>query len=170
MDVVLYPDPILKTKAKKIEAIDDSIVKLSKEMIKTMHKSDGVGLAGPQVGVSKQIIVVNPDPEEGSETVYINPRILKRKGKAVAEEGCLSFPKVYGEIERSTWIQVSATLINGEKVTFEAIDFEARVLQHEIDHLMGILFIAKMQPVEKIALKPQLKELEEQYTKANENI
>ncbi len=169
MEVVLYPDPVLKKRTEAIKNIDDEIVQLSKEMIKTMHRANGVGLAGPQVGVSKQIIIVNPTAEEGKETIYINPKILKRKGKELGEEGCLSFPGIYGSIERATWIQVAATLISGEQVTFEAEDFEARVLQHEIDHLLGILFINKIQPIEQVAIKPDLKELEQKYESNHEN-
>ncbi|BBM85115.1 peptide deformylase [Candidatus Uabimicrobium amorphum] len=169
MDVVLYPDPILKKRTEPINEVTEDIVELSQEMIKTMHRANGVGLAGPQVGISKQIIIVNPTAEEGNETIYLNPKILKRKGKEIGEEGCLSFPGVYGNVQRSTWIQVKATLISGEEVTFEAEDFEARVLQHEIDHLLGVLFINKIQPVEQIAIKTQLKELEQKYESKNEN-
>jgi len=169
MEVVLYPDPILKQKTEPITEVTDDIVKLSEEMIETMHRANGVGLAGPQVGVAKQIIIVNPTAEEGNDTVYLNPKILKRKGRESGEEGCLSFPGVYGNIERATWIQVKATLISGEEVTFEAKDFEARVLQHEIDHLLGVLFINKIQPVEQIAIKPQLKELEQKYESNHED-
>lgn len=169
MEVVLYPDPILKKRTEPISEVTEDIVKLSQEMIKTMHRANGVGLAGPQVGIAKQIIIVNPTAEEGNETVYLNPKILKRKGKEVGEEGCLSFPGVYGNVQRSTWIQVNAMLISGDEITFEAKDFEARVLQHEIDHLLGVLFINKIQPVEQIAIKTQLKELEQKYESKNEN-
>ena len=92
LTILKYPDPILTKPAEPILEINDEIRQLAKEMIETMYGSHGVGLAGPQVGVSKQIIVVNPDSEVGSEMVYLNPKILKRKGRCLAEEGCLSFP------------------------------------------------------------------------------
>ena len=161
MEIVLYPDPVLKRKAEKIPEIDAEVKELAAKMIETMHEGNGVGLAGPQVGISKQIIVVNPNPEEGEEDqVFINPCIIKRKGGELGSEGCLSLPEIYGTVKRSTWIKVTATLLSGEEVTFEAEDFWARVLQHEIDHLNGVLFITKIQPAEEVVIRGQLRELE----------
>ncbi len=163
MELVLYPDPLLYEVAQPINKIDDQIHELAAQMIEKMHESSGVGLAGPQVGVSKQIIVVNPTAEWGDEEVYINPKILKKKGGDSETEGCLSLPEITGTVTRSTWIKVSATLLSGEEVTFETEDFHARVLQHEIDHLLGILFISKIEPAEKIAIRGLLKNMERQY-------
>ena len=159
MKIFTYPDEILKKKAKPIEKIDDNIKKLVKNMIETLYESDGVGLAAPQVGKSIQLIIVNPDCEPGKETVYINPEIIKRKGREVGEEGCLSVPGVYGEVNRAKWIRFNATLLDGETVTLEAKDFEARVIQHEMDHLKGVLFVEKVLPIEEIRIKRELEQL-----------
>lgn len=163
MKIVHYPDPILKKKSEEIEEINDEIKSIANEMIEEMYKADGVGLAGPQVGISKQIIIVNHTANRGDEVVYINPKILQKKGREIGEEGCLSFPGISGNVTRATWIKVNAKLLSGEEVTFEAKDFMARVLQHEIDHLNGVLFVEKIQPAEKVIVKKQLKVLEENY-------
>ena len=160
MKIFTYPDEVLKKKAEPIEEIDDNIKKLVHDMIETLYESDGVGLAAPQVGKSIQLIIVNPDCEPGQEKIYINPKIIKRKGREVGEEGCLSVPGVYGEVNRSKWVRFTATLLDGKTVTLEAKDFEARVIQHEMDHLNGVLFVEKVQPVEEIRIKRELEQLE----------
>lgn len=160
MKVVIYPDPVLEKKADPVEEINEEVAAIAREMIELMHKSHGLGLAAPQVGLSKQIIVVNPVIEPGKEQVYINPQILKRKGRVLGEEGCLSFPGLFGNVVRARWIRVSARLLTGEEVVFEAENFPARVLQHEIDHLQGVLFVQKVQPAEQVALKHRLREME----------
>ena len=144
-----------------MKKIDSEVHSLAEKMIETMHLYRGLGLAAPQVGISRQIIVVNPGAQPGEETVYINPKILKRKGRELGEEGCLSFPGVYGKVMRAQWIQVSALLLTGEQVLFEAEDFPARVLQHEIDHLNGALFVEKLQPADKVVVRKQLREMEQ---------
>lgn len=158
--IVHYPDPILLQKAQPIERINEDIQRVAQEMIKTMHEGNGVGLAGPQVGLSQQIIVINPTCEAGKDEVFINPVILKRKGREPGEEGCLSLPGLYACVVRAEWIQVSAILLTGEKVTFVAEGFRARVLQHEIDHLNGILFTSKVQPAEEVKVKHKLLDMQ----------
>lgn len=145
LKILTYPNDVLLEDAEPIKEITEEIKTLAKDMIETMHAANGVGLAAPQVGVSKQLIVVCPKDENGvgEESVYINPKILKRKGRVLGEEGCLSFPGVYGNVMRASGIIIKAMLLTGEEVTFEATDFEARVIQHEIDHLYGILFVTK---------------------------
>ncbi|MBP7020828.1 MAG: peptide deformylase [Planctomycetes bacterium] len=169
LKICIYPDPILKQKAKKIETIDEELKNLANEMIETMHVAEGVGLAGPQVGVSKQIIVVNPTGEKGEEQVYINPKILSKKERFTDCEGCLSFPGIYGEVSRYKKIKVTAQLLTGEEKTWDATDFEARVLQHEIDHLKGVLFVEKVDPVDQIVVEKELKILVEKYSKQDNN-
>lgn len=161
--IVYYPDPVLLKPAEPITEITEEIRILGQEMISAMHNSRGVGLAGPQVGISKRIIVVCPEAEPGKEKVLLNPVILKKKGKELGEEGCLSFPGIYGNVQRATWIQAEAMLISGEKVIIECEGFPARVLQHEIDHLNGIVFVNKCQPAEQVSFRNSLKELEEKH-------
>ncbi len=156
MKIVHYPEPILLQKCQPIEKITEEIKQLAQDMIKTMHEGNGVGLAGPQVGLTKQIIVINPTCEQGKDEVLLNPVILKRKGRELGEEGCLSLPGIYASVMRAQWIRVSAMLLTGEKTVFTAEDFRARVLQHEIDHLNGILFISKIQPAEEVMVKHKL--------------
>lgn len=160
MKLLYYPHPILLREASPIEHIDQELLTNAKDMIAIMHQHRGIGLAGPQVGLSKQIIVVNPTGEQGKEQVFLNPKILKRKGRKLGEEGCLSFPGLFGNVMRAEWISMSALLLTGEEVLFEAAEMPARVLQHEIDHLYGILFVDKIQPAEKVVVKTRLRELE----------
>ncbi|WP_346354549.1 peptide deformylase [Azotosporobacter soli] len=139
-------DPVLKKQALPVERIDKRIKKLLDDMAETMYEADGVGLAAPQVGMSLQIIVV--DAGDGLLEV-INPSILKSEGSETGLEGCLSVPGVFGDVERCTKVVVEGLNRSGRKVRINAEGFLARVLQHEIDHLQGILFIEKAQTLQK---------------------
>ena len=138
-------DEILKKRSREIEVIDDKIKELAKDMMETMHKWDGVGLAGPQVGVLKRVIVIDLY-EEGAQFTLINPVILKQKGIQEVDEGCLSFPNKYGKVERPKEVVVEALDIDGKKVKLKAKDLLAQALCHEIDHLNGIVFTEKVKP------------------------
>lgn len=138
-------DEILKKRAREIEVIDDKIKELAADMIETMHKWDGVGLAGPQVGVLKRIIVIDLY-EDGAQFVLINPVIVKEKGKQEVDEGCLSFPNKFGKVERPREVVVEALDLEGSKVKLQAKDLLAQALCHEIDHLNGIVFTEKVKP------------------------
>ncbi len=139
-------DPVLKKQALPVERVDKRIKKLLDDMAETMYEADGVGLAAPQVGMSLQIIVV--DAGDGLIEV-INPSILQSEGSETGLEGCLSVPGVFGEVERCTKVIVEGLNRNGRKIRINAEGFLARVLQHEIDHLQGILFIEKAQTLQK---------------------
>ena len=136
-------DEILKKRAREIEVIDDKIRELAVDMMETMHKWDGLGLAGPQVGVLKRIIVIDLY-EEGMQFTLINPVIVKEKGVQEVEEGCLSFPNKFGKVERPKEVTVEALDIDGNKVKLKAKDLLAQALCHEIDHLNGVLFTEKV--------------------------
>lgn len=138
-------DEILKKRSKEIEVIDEKIKELAKDMIETMHKFDGLGLAGVQVGILKRIIVIDLY-EEGMQFVLINPVITKRKGEQIVDEGCLSFPNKFGKVKRYKEVTVEALDIDGNKVTLVGKDLLAQALQHEIDHLEGEVFIEKIIP------------------------
>lgn len=138
-------DEILKKRSREIEVIDDKIKELAKDMMETMHKWDGLGLAGPQVGVLKRIIVIDLY-EDGMQFTLINPVIVKEKGTQEVEEGCLSFPNKFGKVERPKEVVVEALDIDGNKVKLKAKDLLAQALCHEIDHLNGILFTEKVKP------------------------
>ena len=143
-------DPILRARAVEIDAVDDELRALARDMIDTMYDEDGVGLAGPQVGVGRRIIVVDPR-EEGSQTlVLINPRILAADEETDRmEEGCLSIPGLRELVDRSVRVTVEAMDLEGATVTIEAEELLARILQHEIDHLDGILFLDRVSPLKR---------------------
>ena len=139
-------DEILKKKSREIDVIDDKIKQLAEDMFDTMHKFDGLGLAGVQVGILKRIIVIDLYDNE-SKFVLINPVIVeKSKEKAEIQEGCLSFPNQFGKVERYVKVKVKALDLDGNKVTLEAEGLLAQALQHEIDHLDGITFKGKIIP------------------------
>lgn len=141
-----YPDDVLKQKAKKISTFDSSVRKLAQDMLDTMYASDGVGLAAPQVGVSKRLMVIDVSGSEESKRplVFINPIIVEREGELVGLEGCLSFPEVYFEVKRANRIVVRYQNLSGKELKLEAQgDLLCRAIQHEIDHLDGELFIDK---------------------------
>ena len=142
-------DPILRSEAKKVDNISDKTTKLIDNMIETMYSADGVGLAAPQVGVLKKIVVI----DIGEELIeMINPEIIKKDGQQTDEEGCLSIPEKTGVVKRAEKIRVKAVDREGEKFEIEAEGLLARVIQHEIDHLNGKLFIDKMINKDKIFL------------------
>jgi len=137
-NIVLYPDAPLLDKAEPINEIGPEIAALAEDMIETMHAYEGVGLAGPQIGLSKRIFVMH-EPEK-SPRCLINPEILEREGEEFGEEGCLSIPRVYAQVPRATRLNVRALDERGKVVEFEAVGFGARIIQHEYDHLEGICF------------------------------
>lgn len=137
-------DEILKKRSREIEVIDEKIKELAEDMMDTMHKYDGVGLAGPQVGILKRIIVIDLY-EEGTQYVLINPVIKKTKGEQIVDEGCLSFPNQFGKVKRPKSVVVEALDINGNKVRIDAKDLLAQALCHEIDHLNGEVFVDKVE-------------------------
>jgi|SRR6056297_263808 len=135
-------DPVLRIKAEKIDEVNKKTNDLIDNMFEIMYAEDGVGLAAPQVGISKRIAVV--DIREDNKIVLINPEIIAEEGKAIMEEGCLSIPGETGDVIRSQKITVRSLDRNGNEIKFEAEGYEARAIQHEIDHLDGVLFIDKV--------------------------
>lgn len=131
-------DEILRKKSKTVEVIDNKIRELVLDMLDTMYKNDGVGLAAPQVGVLKRIVVY--DIGDGPHAL-INPKIVKKSGKQVGEEGCLSYPNIFGMVERPQTVTVESTDIEGNVVRYKASDLEAVVICHELDHLDGVVFL-----------------------------
>lgn len=138
-------DEILRKKSKEIEVIDDKIKQLAEDMIETMHKYDGLGLAGPQIGILKRIVVIDLY-EEGTQFVLINPVIVSQKGEQIVEEGCLSFPEKFGKVVRPKEVTVEALDLDGKKIKLVGRDLLAQALCHEIDHLNGEVFINKIEP------------------------
>lgn len=138
-------DEILRKKARKVTVVDDRIKELLQDMLETMHKYNGVGLAAPQVGILKTIIVI--DLYDGNKPLLlVNPEIIKEKGTQEVEEGCLSFPNQYAKIIRPKEVTVVALNEEGKKVKIVAKDLLAQALSHEIDHLNGVLFVDNIIP------------------------
>ncbi len=143
-NIRLEGDEILRKKSKEVEKIDEKILTLVDDMIETMHKYNGLGLAAPQVGILKRVIVIDLYDDNGPMAL-INPVILKQKGVQVVEEGCLSFPNKFAKVERPEQIVVEALNVKGEKVKVRGKGLLAQALAHEIDHLDGELFVDKME-------------------------
>ena len=139
-------DEILKKKSREVEVIDEKILELIQDMIETMHKYDGVGLAAVQVGVLKRIVVIDLYEEGKPPYILINPEIVKTKGIQTVDEGCLSFPNKFAKMERPKEVTVKALNEKGEKITIKGEDLLAQALCHEIDHLNGEVFIDKIIP------------------------
>lgn len=135
-------DEILSKRAREIEVIDDKIRELAKDMFDTMHKFEGVGLAGPQVGILKRIIVIDLY-EDGQQYALINPKIISQKGEQIVDEGCLSFPNQFAKVRRAKEVVVEALNLDGKNVKIKGKDLLAQALQHEIDHLNGEVFVNK---------------------------
>ncbi|EOT39078.1 peptide deformylase [Enterococcus columbae] len=140
--IVLDPDPILRQANQEITAITDELHTLLDDMYETMLANDGVGIAAPQVGKNLQVAIV--EVEEGDLFEMINPKIIQKSGEEIDVEGCLSIPHTYGTVKRASQITVSYYDREGEEIEVEAYDFLARAMQHEIDHLNGILFTDKV--------------------------
>lgn len=172
-EIRTYGDPVLREKARPIEPVDDAIRKLAADMIETMHAQEGVGLAAQQIGETRAICVVDLPPSYDDDghggrhnpdaimpMILINPEILDPSGESdVREEGCLSFPDIRGNITRPVEITVRYRNENGESRVLRAREFLARVIQHEVDHLNGVLFIDRMSAPKRIALSGRLKRL-----------
>jgi len=161
MEIRKFNDPILRKRAKKVWKIDAQIKSVAEDMAKIMKESEGIGLAGPQVGLSLRIITVETDYSTGEIKTLINPKIIKKSSKKiVGTEGCLSFPGIFLDLKRSEQVTVKAKDISGKKVIFTAEGMLARALQHEIDHLNGVVFLDRLGLFKKIRFKlehPSLK-------------
>jgi peptide deformylase len=142
-EIVRYGDPVLRTRAEEIKELDDEVRALIHRMYAIMAEARGLGLAGPQIGISRRILTY--DIGEGPHAL-INPKMLRSSGEQVAVEGCLSIPGLQGEVARAERVTVTGTDENGEKVKIKAEGLLARVLQHELDHLDGTIFVDRADP------------------------
>jgi len=145
-NILVYPDPFLARKSVPVTAVDDRVRTLIRDMFETMYSAEGVGLAAPQVGVGKRVIVldVSPVDENVPPMAIVNPEIVERKGSVSGEEGCLSVPGVQGEVCRAETVVVRGLDGEGKPLQLQAGGILSRALQHEIDHLDGVLFIDRI--------------------------
>lgn len=138
--IVKHPDPVLREKAKPVPAVTPNIQKLLTDMAETMYDAPGVGLAAPQIGISKRVIVIDVGDEHGLIEM-VNPEIVEASGEQFGPEGCLSIPGLQGDVRRKDRVKVKGLNRDGEETVIDATGFLARAFQHEIDHLNGVLYI-----------------------------
>lgn len=166
MQIVQYPHPALRWKSKEIVEINADLRATVRRMFDLMYESKGIGLAANQVALPYRLFIVNPtgDPRESDEEfVFINPEIVRRKGNAESEEGCLSLPELFGLVRRSDQIVVNAFDLEGREFEMQLTDLPSRVVQHETDHLDGVLFIDRLTEAGRRQIEPRLTEFEAAY-------
>jgi peptide deformylase len=156
--VRIYGDPVLRQKAARVAAFDDELRQLVDDMRETMHAYRGVGLAANQVGVAQRVAVVDVPIDDDTHAVFtlVNPEIVSRSGSETGEEGCLSIPGIYDDVPRSLRLRVHAFDEHGTEYELEAEGYLARAIQHEIDHLDGVLFVDRLSPLKRQFLRRQL--------------
>jgi peptide deformylase len=179
-----YGDPILRAKGKRIEKLDDRIRELAQNMIETMHAANGVGLAAQQIGEPLQLTVLDVsqvedrpstmrlngkdvDPKTAMPLILLNPQLTLSRETSIGTEGCLSFPEITGEIERSESVMARGETLEGELIEVEATGLLARALQHEVDHLNGILFIDRMSSAAKASWASRLKRMQKETQRSH---
>ena len=170
LQIVHYPDPVLLAPSRPVIIIDGEVRDRVAEMFPLMEGADGVGLAAPQVGWGVRLFVLCCPRDDGAEPpereVYINPEIVSGQGQILAEEGCLSFPGLRVKVARYTQVVVQAQDLSGREFEVCSSGFHARALQHEIDHLAGVVFISRLAPAERIAHQAEIRALEEAWKSA----
>lgn len=153
----LFGSPVLRERATEIGQVDHEVIALVKDLFDTMRADKGIGLAANQIGSTRRVAVIEISDED--QLVLIDPEILEREGTDRAEEGCLSIPEVFGDIDRAVRIVVETTSLGNERIQIEAHDLKARAIQHEVDHLDGILFIDHLSPLKRRMLIKKWKKM-----------
>ncbi len=165
-EIVIYPDPVLRKKAKEIKRIDDGVARLAAEMAETMYAAPGIGLAAPQVGVSERVILVDVTGPERKELItLVNPVIVEKEGRVIFEEGCLSLPEVREKVERAARVLVRGYDLDEREREIEAEGLLAIALQHEIDHLDGVLFIDYLSRLKRDMIERKLRKWKREILK-----
>ena len=161
-EVVKYPDPVLARKGEAVTVFDGALATLVDEMFDSMYAAQGIGLAAPQINISQRITVIDTSFKERPEDklALINPEIVESEGKQVEEEGCLSLPDIREKVKRAAWVKVRAQDVKGEWFEVEGEELLARALQHEIDHLDGILFIDHLSRLKRDLVHRRIKKLQ----------
>ncbi len=161
--VVKYGDPVLEKKAEPIQEFDTpELHQLVQDMFDTMYSAKGIGLAAPQIGLSKQLTVidVSAGEEGGEKLVLINPEIVEKSGSQLGEEGCLSIPGFREDVKRALKVKIRARNAKGDTLEYEADDLLSRCMQHEIDHLHGVLFLAHLSPLKRDLIRRKIRKLQ----------
>lgn len=160
--LVLYGDPILRAVAEPVTTFDDDLETLVADMYRIMYEEQGIGLAAPQVGDGRRVFVIDipgNDEDEGVRLTLVNPRIVRKTGSATEEEGCLSLPGIRENVTRATWIAVEYESTTGEAMELEATDLIARAIQHETDHLDGVLITDRLPAMKRALLRRRLADI-----------
>lgn len=157
LEILQYPDPRLNTPAQRVEKIDASTRKLIDDMVETMYAAPGIGLAATQVNVHQQILVIDVSEDHSDLRVFINPEITRREGMAVNQEGCLSVPGIYDNVERADSVTVTALDRNGSRFTLNASGLLATCIQHEMDHLQGKVFVEHLSELKQNRIRAKIK-------------
>ena len=157
LEILQYPDPRLNLPAQRVEKIDAPTRKLIDDMVETMYAAPGIGLAASQVDVHKQIIVIDVSEDRSDLRVFINPEITRREGLATNQEGCLSVPGIYDNVERADSVTVTALDRNGSRFTLNASGLLATCIQHEMDHLQGKVFVDYLSELKQNRVRTKLK-------------
>ncbi|MFS0727763.1 peptide deformylase [Paenibacillus sp. 1P07SE] len=158
--IVKDPDPVLREKAKPVTKFNANLHKLLDDMADTMYDAEGVGLAAPQIGIQKRVIVVDTGEESGGLIEMVNPEIIEREGEQFGPEGCLSIPGLNGDVRRAMRVKLRGQDRFGEPMVIEATEFQARAFQHEVDHLNGVLFTDLAEKVYDVSQTPPTRERE----------
>ena len=156
LNILKYPDQRLYTIANEVKVVNSKIKKLISDMAETMYGAPGIGLAATQVDVHQRIIVIDISEDKNNLLVLINPRLLEKRGEEINQEGCLSVPEVFEKVKRAEWIKVSALDENGKKFELEAEGLLAVCIQHEVDHLLGKVFVDYLSNLKKNRIKKKL--------------
>src|SRR6187402_1231197 len=157
LEILQYPDPRLNIPAQRVEKIDASVRRLIDDMVETMYAAPGVGLAASQVDAHLQIVVIDVSEDRSDLRVFINPEVTRREGLAVNQEGCLSVPGVYDNVERADSVTVTALDRNGSRFTLNASGLLATCIQHELDHLQGRVFVERLSELKQNRIRAKLK-------------
>lgn len=163
--IVKYPHPVLRHKSKPLRRVDGELKNIIREMFDLMYAEKGLGLAANQVDLPYRMFILNleGDPQKGEELVFLNPVISQRSGTTEAEEGCLSFPEIFAPVKRSEKLVLSAYDLSGKEINLQLSGLFARAVQHEYDHLDGVLFIDRLAPAVLLSIKQSLSELELEF-------
>lgn len=166
MRIIKYPHPALRHKSKTLRRVDAELKKIVRQMFELMYEHEGIGLAANQVDLPYRMFVANLKADsaaEDDEHVFINPVITQKKGSSEDREGCLSFPELYAPVRRPEKITVNAYSLTGEELTYEMSGLFAKAVQHETDHLDGVLFIDRLSPANQLAVKDDLIAFESEF-------
>ena len=155
-EILVVPNPVLKQVSQPVEQVDDDLRALMDDMLETMYEAPGIGLAATQVNVHRQILVLDVSEEKNQPRVIVNPKIVEREGSQTYQEGCLSVPGIFADVDRADRIRVEAQDVEGKPVQIEADGLLAVCIQHEMDHLVGKLFVDYLSPLKRELVRKKL--------------